>query len=312
MTEPKLRVTASGFGGSGYKNPITGEIVPGVTTVLGVIEKPGVVQWAIDNTAWYAVANVDALLNRTHEQGFHFLRYYTKRVKEKDFDDPGVDIHDYSTGVLDDLANLGTLTHEYIEADLNGWFEPDLTRVEQAEMVEQYLFWKAEHEIEVLATEATLFGSGQAGTADIIWILTCLHENPCVEPRTPMLVDAKTSRRTWNTHYAQLAALGSADTWMREVLPNTPGAYKHERTRKGVKETSWWLPSEVPPFSAYGILHIRPNDWDKDGNPMEAFCKLKVVSQEKIDVGFEMFEGALKVRHGQAKMKKLEKEDEDA
>jgi hypothetical protein len=316
LSEPKLRIPASGLGGSGYKNPVTGEKVPGVTTVLGVIDKPGLIQWNIDNTAWYAVANIDALLNRTEEQGFHFLRYYTKRMKPADFDDPTVDIHDYSTGVLNDLANLGTLTHEYIEADLNGWFEPDLTRVEQAEMVEQYLFWRAEHEIEVFATEATLFGSGFAGTADILWRLTCLHEDPCVAPGTPMLVDAKTSRRTWDEHKSQLAALGSCDTWMREVSADTPGAQKHERTRKGVKEVSWWIPTEVPPFSAYGILHLRPNDWDNNGNRIEAFCKLKVIPQDEIDVAFEAFEGALIVRKAHAKMKALMKskeieEDED-
>lgn len=316
MSEPKLRIPASGLGGSGYKNPVTGEKVPGVTTVLGVLDKPGLIQWNIDNTAWYAVANIDALLNRTEEQGFHFLRYYTKRMKPDDFDNPVVDIHDYSTGVLNDLANLGTLTHEYIEADLNEGFEPELTRVEQAEMVEQYLIWKSEHEIEMYATEATLFGVGFAGTADILWRLTCLHEEPCVPPGTAMLVDAKTSRRTWDEHKSQLSALGTCDTWMREVPAGTQGAFKHERTRKGVKEVSWWVPQDVPPIQAYGILHLRPNDWDRNGNPIPAFCTLKVVPQDEIDVAYKMFQGALIVRHAQAEMKKLMKgkeaeEDDD-
>lgn len=307
MSEPVLRVKASGFGGSGYKNPVTGETVPGVTTVLGAIDKPGLIQWNIDNTAWYAVANVDALLNRTEEQGFHFLRYYTKRVKESDFDNPATDIHDYSTGVLNDLANLGTLTHEWVEADLNGWFEPDLTRQEQAEMVEQYLIWKSEHLIEDIVTEATVFLGDSAGTADIFWTLTCLHDEPCVEPGTRMLVDTKTSRKTWDTHKAQLAALGTADTWMQQVPEGTPGSFKHTKTIKGVKHTSWWLPRDVPPVQKYAILHLRPNDWDSNGKPTPAFCELKIVPQEEIDVAYEMYEGALKVRHSQRRMKALVK-----
>ena len=107
--EPKLRVRSSGHGGSGYKHPHTGDVVPGVTTVLKRLDKPGVLQWAVDNTAAYAVANVDGLLNRTEEQGFGFLRWYWKRDPLKgDLSD----IRNYSDGVLNDAAELGTMMHD--------------------------------------------------------------------------------------------------------------------------------------------------------------------------------------------------------
>lgn len=308
MSEPKLRIAASGLGGSGYKNPVTGERVVGVTTALGVIDKPGIRQWVADNTAAYAVANIDSLLNRTEDQGYRFLRWYWTRMKPKDFDDPEVDIRDYHVGVLNDAAELGTLVHEWVEADLNEWFEPDIFRDEHAQMITEYLAWRQRHEVTVLATEATVFGTEYGGTGDIFWVLTCLHEDPCVEPETAMLVDTKTSRNTWDEHIAQLAALGAADTWMKEVPKGTPGAYKHEKTKDKVKEVSWWMPTGVPAFTHYGILHVRPDDWNSKGEFVPAFCKLKVVPQDEIDVGWEMFQGALTVRKAQARMKAVRKE----
>jgi hypothetical protein len=65
MADPKLRIKASGYGGSGYYNPFTQERVIGVTTALGVLEKPGIPQWVADNTAAYAIANVDRLMQRS-------------------------------------------------------------------------------------------------------------------------------------------------------------------------------------------------------------------------------------------------------
>lgn len=315
MTDPVLRIPASGLGGSGYKNPVTGERVPGVTTVLGVIDKPQLKQWAVDQTAAYAVANIDSLLNRTEEQGYNFLRWYWNRMKPEDFDDPDNDLRNYHVGVLNDAAELGTLVHEWIEADLNEWFEPDITRDEQAQMIVEYLAWRDAHEIEVYCTEATLFGQGYAGTTDWIGKITCLHEDPCVEPGTSVAVDNKTSRNTWDEQIAQLAALGACHTWMRQVPAGTPGAHKHEKTTKGKKSTSWWLPQEVPPIQQYALLHIRPDDYDYNGNFIPAFCELKVIPLEEIEVGYEMFEGALQVRKSQARLKALRKargEKEDA
>lgn len=309
--DPKLRVAASGYSGSGYRVPTRlGEdgkplLVPGVTTVLGALDRPGVLQWSIDNTAAYAVANVDALLNRTEEQGFGFLRFYAKRMKESDFDDPMVDIRNYSNGVLNDLAELGSLTHDWIADFVNDFPEPDLTRNEQADMIEKFLEWYAEHEIEVVVSEVTVVGDGYAGTLDHIWIIDGI----------PTLVDVKTSRATRDEHFAQLAALGAADAMMVEVPEGTPGAVEYTRTSKGVKHTSYWIERPVPAFSQYAILHLRPNDYDSKGNFVPAFCELKIIEYDLIEAAFELFEGALKARHGQARLKAvkkaLAKEDED-
>ena len=308
--EPKLRVAASNLGGSGYRIPTRiGEdgkplLVPGVTTVLGVLEKPGVLQWSIDNTSAYAIANVDALLNRTEEQGFGFLRFWHRRMKEADFDNPEVDIYNYSNGVLNDLAELGTKTHDWVADYANDYFTDDeLPRREHEEMVIEFLEWWNAHDIQVVETEVTVVmttpsGETAAGTLDHIWIIDGV----------PTLVDVKTSRKTRDEHFAQLAALGAATSIMREVTADTPGAVEYETKKWG---KTYWIEEPLPAFSDYRILHLRPSDVDNKGYRMKPFCELKKVKPGKIEAGWKLFSAALDARLAQREMKLLDREEKN-
>ena len=302
MTSPVLSVPASGYQGRGYLIPTrTGADgkplrTMGVTTALGALEKPGVLQWTIDNVVAYCVANIDGLLNRTEEQGFGFARFYHKRLKESDFDDPLIDFRNASNGVLNDLAELGTVTHQWIEDYVNGRFEPEITRDEQAEMIEKFLLWEAEHDIQVIASEATVVGvTGQghpyAGTLDHIWIIDGI----------PTLLDVKTSRSTREEHYAQLAALSAAQSMIQEVAEGTEGAVEY----KG----KWWIEVPIPEFTQHAILHLRPGDFDNHGTYIEPFCKLKIVSEKHIEAGWALFQSAVSARIAQRMFKDLEKEE---
>lgn len=278
--EPKLRVRSSGHGGSGYKHPHTGDVVPGVTTVLKRLDKPGVLQWAVDNTAAYAVANIDALLSRTEEQGYGFLRWYWKR-------DPLAgdltDIRNYSNGVLSDAAELGTMLHDWVAADHGVGAYPKVSDAPEHfwEMVNEWDKFKSEHDVKPILTETTLWSHqyGYAGTADGLWEIDGVR----------MLLDVKTSRNTWDEHYMQLAALGACDAMLTEVADGH------------------WIEDAVPAFSDYALLHIRPSDYDKNGEPMDAFCELKKVSHEEIPAMFDAFLGLLQVSHAQNKIKEIRK-----
>lgn len=278
--EPKLRVRSSGHGGSGYKHPLDGSVVPGVTTVLKKLDKPAVTQWAVDNTAAFAVANIDALLNRTEEQGYGFLRWYWKR-------DPiagdTTDIRNFSNGVLNDAAELGSLVHDWIAADHGACPYPDVSAAPDYfwEMVNEWDKWKQEHDVVPIHTEVTLWSHqyGYAGTADAFWRVDGV----------PMLVDVKTSRNTWDEHYMQLAALGACDSLLVEP---TDGH---------------WVEEPVPAFSAYALLHLRPGDTDSQGNPKDSFCELKVIDHAEIPEHFEAFLGLLKVSHAQNNIKEIRK-----
>ncbi len=277
--EPKLRVRSSGHGGSGYKHPLTGDVVPGVTTVLKKLEKPGIAQWAVDNTAAYAVANIDGLLSRTEEQGYGFLRWYWKR-------DPLAgdltDVRNYSNGVLNDAAELGTLLHDWVAGDagVDDIPYPDVTGAPNHfwEMVEQWNLWRERHTVEQTYTEVTLWSHqyGFAGTADGIWNIDGVNT----------LVDVKTSRNTWDEHMMQIAALGACESMF-------------------VEQGGEWVELPMPDFSQYALMHIRPSDTDKNGNPMVPFAELKVVPHEEIPLHFEAFEGVLRVTKAQAELKQI-------
>lgn len=298
MADPKLRIKASGYGGSGYYNPFTQERVIGVTTALGVLEKPGIPQWVADNTAAYAIANVDRLMQRSDEQGYNMLRFYHSRAKEKDFDDPEVDIHNYHEGVLHDASELGTVTHEWLEAFYNDEFEPNIVREEQYQMIEKFLEWDAEHDVEVIQTEVSVFGSNYGGTADLFAYVDGV----------PTCLDFKTSRGVYTTAWGQLAALGAAHSMALEVPEKTATSRPYTATRNGVKDTTHWEEHPLPAFEQYAILHLRPDEIQSDGSLKPAFCNFRVVSQDKIDRAYDLFQATVQARHVLYDLKKMEKE----
>lgn len=308
ISEPILRIRASKYGGSGYaavtwlneKGKPT--VVPGVTTVLNALPMDGIVQWHIDNTAAYAVANVDALLNRTVEQGFGFLRWYTKR--KPDLSDP---LRDFSKGVLNDAAELGTNIHTYIAADLEGEFTPPIDSPEMAQMVDQWSNFKSEHTIEPILTEATVLNreEGYAGTLDGLWKIDGV----------PTLVDVKSARSTRDSHWAQVASLGACYDLLTRVgegegvkYRTTPPRGWDEPVDDDGKITTYWKNDVIPPFSQYRLLHIRPSDYDNQGNPIAPFCKL-VSTDVPMGMYYDLFLAALKVKRAQKSLKDYEGEE---
>lgn len=278
--KPKLAVRASGHGGRGYKHPHTGQLVPSVTTVLKKLDKPGVLQWAVDNTAAFAVSNIDNLLSRTEEQGFGFLRWYWKRDPLKD---DTTDIRNYSAGVLSDAGDLGTMMHDWIAAEHADLPYPDVSLAPEYfwQMVEQWNQWRSEHDVVPLLTETTLWSHqyGYAGTADGFWKIDGVQT----------LVDIKTSRNVWDEHFMQLSALGACDAVLTESAEGE------------------WTEGDFPGFSEYALLHIRPEDTTKDGAYMEPFCRLEPVDMGEIPLHFESFLGLLAVSVAQNKVQKHRK-----
>jgi len=304
---PQYRVRASGMGGSGYARPplpdelskriknADGEmidvvvddkgkpiIVPGATTVLKAMgDTPGLTQWKIDQTAAYAVANIDGLVNRTEEQGWGMLRFFHKR--EPDLDDP---IRNAHKGVLNDLANLGTWAHEYTQADITQEDFPPAPRVpEHYQMLEAWETFKFEHTIEPVMTEQTVYGDGWAGTYDCLWYID----------GKLTLLDEKTSRRIGDSHMMQLSAL------RRGVLDG------QQFSRDPV--TGWSL-VDVPVPEQYGFIKIRPDDYDNRGNMVPAHAEFTTVSEAELDIHFEKFQACLRILEADAKLKQFRKEED--
>ena len=276
MTLPALATKQSGFGGRGYKNPVTGDgrIVPSVTTILGAEAKPALVQWAVNQTAAYAVANVDQLMSRSEEVGYNYLRWYWNR--KVDPDAPGLEIRNYHTGVLNDAAEQGTWIHEWIQADVvPGLKYPDTENMNQFhwDMVEAWEKWKAGKTIEPIWTETTVWNGeeGYAGTFDGMWRIDGVT----------YLMDIKSSRGVWNSAWMQLAA-----------LRNAPEAFVAQEDETYIALRDWQAPVE-----AVGVLHIRPRDIDNNGREMAPFCKWIEGTDEEFHL--ESFRGLLQYKNAQ-------------
>lgn len=302
MSAPKLSTPRSGYSGRGYVNPWTGEVVPSITNCIGALEAPGIVQWSVDQTVSRMAVDFERLKDSSAEDIFRRERFGLSRAKSADFDDPMFEWTQAYSVALNELADLGTRVHDWIEADLLGHIEPDIYSKAQEEMVIEWLNWKADQDIVVHAIEATVYGDRYAGTADLFWNLNGVNR----------LDDIKTSKAVRDSHVAQLAALGASDLLAKEVPADTEGAVGH-KPRKADKEfSSWWVKDVLPPVEAYGILQLRPTDWDKMGYEIAPFCTLHDIPQERIDAGFELFIASRDARYAQKKLndvtKRLEKE----
>lgn len=295
-----LHVAASGYGGRGYRVPtrlIDGKpaVYPGVTTVLDVLDKPGVRQWAVDQTAAYAVTHIDDLLSRTEEVGYGFLRYFWKpsgkQVREG--------VRDHHRKALDDLSELGTRIHEWIQADVNDDWIPPIYDERDAEAVAEWLDWRAGHELVPLLTEAPLISheQGYAGSIDGLWRVTCLHETPCVPPDSVVLLDIKTSRVTNDTHRAQVSAYSRCPVYLKQVPADTVGAAPLGKTKA---TRTYWVEEPVPAWDHLAVLHVRPSDYDSHGNEVPAFCRLELVGDS--DLHYRVFVGALDVKKAQREL----------
>jgi hypothetical protein len=74
-----------------------------------------------------------------------------------------------------------------------------------------------------------------------------------------------------------------------------------------IESDNSWSEVEIPGFSQYALLHIRPTDTTKNGEYMEPFCRLEAVDMEEIPLHFEAFLGLLAVSDAQNKVREHRK-----
>lgn len=134
-----------------HRYKLDGEWVPGVTTILGVLDKPGLRKWAASQVAEYVADNAEAVTS---------LRNLGRDLMVRT-------LKDIPWQRRDDAAARGTAFHEYAERILGG----DEVDVPEGiiPLVESALRFMDEYEIRPILTE-TLVGSREhryAGTADL-------------------------------------------------------------------------------------------------------------------------------------------------
>lgn len=279
MTNPARAVKQSGFGGRGYvRFGIDGPVLPSVTTILKNEAKPAIVQWAVNQTAAYAVANLDQLDRMSPDRGFGFLRWYWNRKVDPLSEE--TDVLNYHAGVLDDAAELGTAVHEWMQADVTGTTPyPDVSGKGHVfwECIEAWNAFRAEHDVSAHYTETTVWNEddGYAGTFDGVWTIDGEH----------VLMDIKTSRGLYSSTWMQLAALYKAPIMLLDGLDGVD-----------LQVRDWQLP-----VTSLKVLHVRPNDYEANGTFMPSFCKL-VDMPGSVDTHYKSFKGLLTYAQAQREL----------
>lgn len=186
MTKPVL-ARQMPDGSRMYCHPVTGEIVPSVTTVMDVaVAKPALISWAARTAAKYAVENWDDLHEQTSIEKMQAIAFAHSRQAQE-------------------AADKGDLVHELIDAWQKG-IAMDAPRGVKGQ-VEQFSSFMLTEKPTFLETEVTLWSRQYqyAGTAD--WIAEIGN--------VVVLGDNKTGRRIYPEVGLQLSALAHCDFIIR-------------------------------------------------------------------------------------------------
>lgn len=200
--------------------------VPSVTTILKVMDKPAVVQWAKRTVAEIATRRVEELMARIVDQGAEeAIRWLAS-------------LPDYQR---DQAGKLGTSIH--LLADMAARYpENAVAAFEMSEQEKPYLeaFRTFLGHLrgsggEIVSSEKMVWSSaGYAGTYDLL--LRWQGEL--------WLVDIKTSKGYYPEYALQLVAYGYADGI---ILEGNPDLYP------------------MPSIQRYGVLHLRPDQYPDTG-----------------------------------------------
>lgn len=185
MTAPVLAKTMPD-GTRRYVHPVTGEIVPSVTTVLKVLHKPALDGWAAKVAAQYTNDNWDELSELEERDRINKIRNAPKEEAGK-------------------AAQLGTLIHEICEKFATGK-AAEIPKVADP-FVNQFLNFLTDVKPVFVENEVTVWSRkyGYAGTADAIAMID----------EVMTVIDWKTGRGVYPEYGLQLAALSHAEFIIR-------------------------------------------------------------------------------------------------
>jgi hypothetical protein len=181
VTAPKLATSTPS--GRVYTHPVTGEQVPSVTTVIGVLDKPALVPWAAKMAAEYADKQWALLSELSSMERIELIKGAHKRRSAT-------------------AADLGTAVHDAVDAWCTGRPMP---RWEDgvAEFMDQFVDFLEHRKPRFLMNEVTVWNRtvGYAGTFD--WLAD-------INGRVT-LGDTKTGKGVYGEVALQLTALARAE-----------------------------------------------------------------------------------------------------
>lgn len=180
MTQPKLAENVRGRGRH-YRHPVTGELYPSVTNIIGCLDKPAIPAWAAKEVAKAAWRNRSAILEAADEDAVvGMLKGAPWKQRDK-------------------AADVGSSVHAVADALASDHPLPSYS-AEEADYVDAFLRWASDFDVRFAASEVTVFNreDGYAGTYDF------LADIPGVGR---VLGDHKTGKGVYPEVALQLAAL---------------------------------------------------------------------------------------------------------
>ena len=177
MTTPALAENVRGKGRH-YKHVQTDDLVPSVTNVIGILDKPALPRWSAKLVAERAAVMKHSLAKMDDGDIVDTLKAVPWQRSSR-------------------AADRGTDIHAYLEHLLNGW-EPEPLSEDALPYKDAADDWFANcYPDEVVGTEVTLFNPAYAGTTDVI-----MRRGGKL-----VIADFKTSKAIYDEAALQLSAL---------------------------------------------------------------------------------------------------------
>ena len=206
--------------GNSHSYYLDGMKVPGVTSIIGVLDKPALVNWAATSVAEHAINNWERLSGMTLVNRYEELKQ-AHRLKNKEAIVRGKRIHALaeriSVGEAVDPQDASLVAAARAYADLLDAWELEPVMLEASVLNRDYLY---------------------AGTLDGVF----------TSPRLGTIIaDTKTGKRAFSEVALQLAAYRNADVYLEERPRTGP---------RGGKLPSDWVERPMPSVDGAVVIHI--------------------------------------------------------
>lgn len=178
------------FNPSNHSYTLDGKRLTGVTTIIGVLDKPALVAWSANTAVDYIKQNSELIKGQYDN--------WTYIIQENKLEEA----RNAWSQKRDKAGDIGTTIHnaieEYVKSKINNQPEPILTLLDDArKMFEKFKEWEKEHDVKFLLSEQKLYSEKHwfAGTVDLV-----------VEIKgKKFIADIKTAKDIYTTNYIQMA-----------------------------------------------------------------------------------------------------------
>lgn len=175
-------VLTADFAGKKHEYRVNGKVVDGVTTILGILNKPMLIGWAakeaVKDIGYYERDSWDDKIKRyvpapleEQEKGLQRCISIHERIKTMDIDEYWLALHNAkgaSNRKKTEAADIGTLVHTFVEDYIKGKNPsvPDLPKVREG--AEAFMKWVNANDIKFTLSEKKVWSKKYkvAGTLD--------------------------------------------------------------------------------------------------------------------------------------------------